>query len=478
MTNLISPDERRTIWIVDDSPTDAERAQRLLANKHFVQVIHDGAEALERLSQGLRPDLLLLDWVMPGVSGIEVCKYLKSGSGDLAKIPIILLTARYGPAEIAEAYDSGANDYVSKPFIDNELRARVESLLQSKRLLQRAEEAEADVRSLLSNAPDPIFAIDAQGKVKFINEEGLRIFKKPREEIIGSGFDSLVPDMSVRNLTVAAGESYLPIPDVQIGKRIFSPSIRVLPSDSAASTTVVLRDVTERRQADNRRLDFYSVVAHDLRTPITAILLRLEMAFRGIHGLLPAAHLDDLRKTEISLRSLLGLINDFLDLARFEGVGYKVDLKPLNLGHLALSTMEDFKPLIEKNDLSWSQTGLNTDVMVMGDSQRLAQVLSNLIGNAIKFTPSGGKISISLSTTPEHVEFLIEDTGKGIPKNELPTLFDRYTRALDADRTSEGTGLGLMIVREIIEAHGGKIGVESQVGQGSKFWFRLKRNLK
>lgn len=469
-------DRRRNIWVVDDSPTDSERVRRLFASQHTVEVLHDGATALERLASGDRPDLILLDWVMPGMSGIEVCKYLRSSASELSSIPIILLTARYGPEEIVEAFSCGASDYVSKPFIENELKARVESLLHSKRLLQRAEQAEGDVRSLLSTAPDPIFAVNAQGNIKFVNDEGIRVLQKSKEEILGTPFHSLVADFSFSNLKISGGADLLPIPDVKIADKVFSPSIRVLPSDSAATTTVVLRDVTARRQADSRRLDFYSVIAHDLRTPITSILLRLEMAFRGKHGVLPAAHIGDLRKTETSLRSLVGMINDFLELARLEGVGYKIDRQPIDLNDLVSSTMDDFRPLLEKNDLDWSHVSDSTKTVVLGDRQRLTQVLANLFGNAIKFTPAPGQIKTAIAVTEEHVEVSITDTGRGIAKEEIPGLFDRYTRSADVGRDTPGTGLGLMIVREIVEAHGGIIGAESEVGKGSTFWFRLPRS--
>lgn len=469
----VTLDRRRVIWVVDDSPTDAERARRLFAPEYEVLVISDGAEALERLSAGALPDLLLLDWTMPGMTGIEVCQYLRSSPGAMALIPVILLTARYGPEEVVQAFRSGANDYVCKPFIDEELKARVESLLQSKRLLQRAEKAEEDVRTLLESAPDPIFAINAQGLISFANDEAIRVLQRPRAEVIGRAFSSLVPGVTPHHVRVGVGESFLPPADVHIGAKVFSPSIRALPSDNASTTTVVLRDVTSRRQADSRRLDFYSIIAHDLRTPITSILLRLEMVFRGRHGVLPAGHIDDLRKSEKSLRSLVGMINDFLELARLEGVGYKIERKPFDLCELILNTMEDFKPLLEKKEMQWTTNCLDNPVNVVGDRQRLSQVVSNLVGNAIKFTAAGGKIGTTVHPKEDHVEVCITDTGRGIAQEEIPGLFERYARSPDTANETIGTGLGLMIVREIVEAHGGVIGAESRLGEGSTFWFRL-----
>lgn len=469
--------ESRTIWVVDDSPTDAERVKRLLVACHYsVEVISDGATALERLASGTAPDLLLLDWIMPGLTGIEVCAYLRSLPGKNSKIPVLLLTAQHGSQEITQAFASGANDYVSKPFVDEELKARVEALIQNKRLLERAEQAEADVRAIMSNAPDAIFVINALGQVTFANKEALNIFSNSKETIIGKEFKSLFPEMAVQNIGVGPGEAMLPLPDVKAEGRIFSPALRVLPSDNASTSTVVLRDVTARRQTESRRLDFYSMIAHDLRTPITSVLLRLGVALRGKNGELPPKHISDLRKSETSLRSLAGMINDFLELARLEGIGQKIEPTIIKLGDIARDTMDDFAPLMEKSELKWTSDDQTTDDVIYGDHRRMSQVISNLIGNAIKFTPVGGSIHTSLTSTESFVEMSVRDTGRGIPQHEIPTLFERFTRASEAPGESVGSGLGLMIVREIVEAHGGVIGVESEVGVGSRFWFRIPKN--
>lgn len=477
MQNELKPDRRRNIWIVDDSPTDSERVRQALASKYDIETFNDGAAALERIASGISPDLLMLDWVMPGISGVEVCQYIRSAQDPkLSRLPIILLTARYGSEEISQAFKSGANDYIVKPFIDLELKARVGALLESRRYLERADQAEADKRALMADAPDAIFAVDAQGNISYLNEEALRVLGRTRnEEVIGRSISELIPSLNLRNIGTAPGESLLPLSDVQIENRTFSPSVRILPSDNAASTTVSLRDVTARRQSEARRLDFYSIIAHDLRTPITSVLLRLQMLQRGRHGILPAGMISDLRSMETSLRSQVGMINDFLELAKFEGVGYKIQREPVDLSEVIRVTMEDFQPLLEKNCLHWNATGLTANTFVLGDRDRLAQVISNLVGNAIKFTPSAGLITTTVNIADHFIEATVQDSGRGISQDQLPHLFDRFTQANNTANETPGTGLGLMIVREIVEAHGGTIGVESELNLGSKFWFRIPR---
>jgi signal transduction histidine kinase len=466
--------ENRSIWIVDDSPTDADRAKRVLSSVGYkVEHFSDGATALERLSASSSPDLLILDWMMPGITGIEVCSYLRSMPSKVSKIPVILLTAQHGPEEINQAFASGANDYVAKPFVEDELKARVEALIQNKRLLERAEQAEADVRAIMSNAPDAIFVIDHLGKITFANQEAQNIFKLPNNEIIGNDFQILFPGMTLQNISVAPGEAMLPLPDLKVEGHIYSPSLRVSSADNDFIYTVVLRDVTARRNSDIRRLDFYSMIAHDLRTPITSVLLRLGIALRGKDGNLPTKHIENLKKSETSLRSLTGMITDFLELARMENIGQQIEPTRIDLSEITQMTMDELSPLLEKSELIWIDETKNENHHVFGDHRRMSQVISNLIGNAIKFTPNGGIITTSISATNNFVQMTIKDTGRGIPQHEIPTLFDRFTRATETAGESIGSGLGLMIVREIIQAHGGSIGVESVVGVGSKFWFKI-----
>jgi PAS domain S-box-containing protein len=464
----------RRIWIVDDSALDAERARRVLSGVHDVQVFQDGSAALECLTREPAPDLMVLDWMMPGISGLEVCRFLRSGAYANMRIAIVLLTAHRAVEQIVEGLSAGANDYLPKPYEDEELRARVMSQIRARELLERAMDAEDMNRRLLESAPDPMLAIDARGRLTFANEEACRVLAASRQTLLGQPLAALIPALPAL-LRQPSHDAYRTLSDVELAGRLFSPTVRLPPTPTSAAVTISLRDVTERRQADARRLDFYSMIAHDLRSPLNAMSLRSDLMLNGRHGELTAGLTGDIHKIQGSIRSLVVMINDFLEMARFEGTPIKLEREPVDVAALIDATMEGFRPMLEQAGLEWQrhESDSAADCRVIGDTKRLSQVFTNLLGNAIKFTPARGTITTRIELKGVSVEITVEDTGRGVPAQALPTLFDRYTRAASPGSEVAGSGLGLMIVREIVEAHGGNVGVESRVGSGSRFWVRL-----
>ena len=458
---------RRRVWVVDDSPLDAERARRSLETEYDVRILRDGSVVLEELAQGEAPDVLVLDWLMPGVSGIEVCQFLRSPRGNAPNLAIVMLTVQNKTDQIVLALSAGANDFVSKPFSEDELRARIRSLVRSKDLLERAERAEASIHKLLANAPDALLAVDASGVVTYANAEAARLFDRAAHALAGQPLASIVPAIPIEALR----EHDRTFADVEIGSRVMSPAVRLmLHEDGAALTILSLRDVTDRRMAEQRRLDFYSIVAHDVRSPLSAMLLRTEMLLQGSRGELTPTVLSDLRKIQGGIHSLVRMINDFLDLAQFEGSSYRLNEQELDFCWVVECTVDELRPLADARRISLSHTLPNRPVTLWGDSRRLAQVLNNLVDNAIKFTPPGGAVTVTVLLRGGDVVVQVEDTGAGIAADELPTLWDRYVRG---KTSAPGTGLGLLIVKEIVEAHRGEVGVDSEVGKGSTFWLRL-----
>lgn len=457
----------RRIWVVDDSASEAERARQALESEYDVRVLRDGSAALEALGHDAPPDLLLLDWVMPGVSGLEVCRLLRSLGDERARIGVLLLTARGSGGSVAEGLRAGANDYLSKPYSDDELKARVETILGARDLLARAERAEALARRLLASSPDALLHVDAAGLVTYANEEAARAFDQPADRLVGRRLVELAPALTPEAVQ-AAGRALFPLADVEVHGRLHAPTVR-LTGDEAV---VALRDVTDRRELEERRLEFYTVVAHDLRTPLSSILLRSELVLSGKRGLVPARVQVDVERIDASARSLLAMLNDFLELARIQSSPFALEREELELGALVEGVVKDLQPLADAAGLTY-RFRPGGPAPVHGDPRRLAQVVSNLLGNALKFTAPGGSVDVSLEAGQGAVEVSVRDTGRGIAAEALPRIFDRYVRASQRGDAAVGSGLGLMIVRDAVRAHGGAVGVESEPGRGSRFWFRL-----
>jgi two-component system phosphate regulon sensor histidine kinase PhoR len=429
---------------------------------------------LEQLADDRRPDVLVLDWVMPGISGIEVCRFLRTGDMARPQLPILLLTMQTETQQIAEGLAAGANDYLVKPYADLELRARVDSLLRWSSLLERAQNAEASVLQLLENTPDALIGVDRAYRVTFTNFVAQRALDKPGHALLDRSVFDLLPSLTPDHLKLAAVNDTA-LSDVSIGDQIFSPAVRFLPSQTDGGLTIALRNVTARRREEARRLDFYSIIAHDLRSPLNAMLLRTEMLLRGHRGVLAAEVVGDLRKMDGHMRRLVALINDFLDFARMEEAAHRMERSQVDLGDVICQIVDDFKPLVENTGQTIRVNVERRGLVTLGDRRRLQQVVANLAANAIKFAPPHGTIVIAASVVGASCEVSVEDDGPGIPAEVVPQLFQRYVRGPNHGAESGGTGLGLLIVREIVEAHGGSVGVDSQPGRGSRFWFRLPR---
>ncbi len=433
----------------------------------------DGSAALEQLSSGERPDLLILDWVMPGISGPEVCRFVRQAAAPLCDLSILLLTAMQNTEQVVEGLQAGANDYLPKPYANAELEARVDSLLKQLMLLERARKAEETARACLSKSPDALISVNAQEQLIYANEEAQILLGEPFERRRGRTLGELLPDVDLPELRASGGNGTPQQRDVRLGDAMLSVRVRVVPMYESTVTTLSLRDVTAQRKAEARRLDFYSMIAHDLRSPLSALLLRTQLISRGQRGPLTPELRRDVQRMEENLRSMMAMINDFLDLARMESGGYRLRKEPVVLDALAEKTVDELLLVSEASRVRLGLKKANTPVTVLGDEQRLGQVLVNLLGNAIKFTPPGGLVTVAIDDEGGHARLSVSDTGPGISPDALPKLFQRYTRAIDAEHEVAGTGLGLLIVREIVEAHGGRVSVRSQVGEGSTFTVEL-----
>ena len=229
-------------------------------------------------------------------------------------------------------------------------------------------------------------------------------------------------------------------------------------------------DITERKQADRLKSDFVSFATHQLRTPLAGIRWMLELAQDEADGVV-ATCIEDARS---SAERLIRLVNDLLDVSRVEGGQLTAAPEPTDLAALARSVITELRPLAQEKTQTIAEPSPESLPAVMVDPQLARQVVLNLISNAIKYTPENGAVSVSLAVVGESVECRVTDTGIGIPESGQRKLFEKFYRADNAVAVdTEGTGLGLYLVRLIVERSGGQIGCESREGAGSTFRFTL-----
>jgi len=234
---------------------------------------------------------------------------------------------------------------------------------------------------------------------------------------------------------------------------------------------ILLQNITRLRQADTVRRDFISNISHELRTPLASLKALTETLQEGALDDPPAAR-RFLTRMETEVDALSLMVSELLELARIESGQVPLQLKTIRPIDLLLPAVERLRLQAERGGLD-----LETDCpvnlpLVLADQTRLEQVLVNLLHNAIKFTPAGGKITLRAWEQADKVIFSVQDTGQGISETDLPRIFERFYKT-DQARSGGGTGLGLSIARHLVEAHGGKLWAESIAGQGSTFFFSV-----
>jgi signal transduction histidine kinase len=231
---------------------------------------------------------------------------------------------------------------------------------------------------------------------------------------------------------------------------------------------------TRLQELDRLKSDFVSNVSHELRTPLTAIKGAVDLILREVPGPLTEKQMHYLTRVRSNTQHLAGLINDLLDLSKIEDGKVELQAERVSLGALIHEVVETLKPIATEKSIEL-EVDLEPSVVVWADRDKTTQVLTNLVGNAIKFTPQTGKVMVA--STSQHdgwVRVSVSDTGRGISTNEREKIFDRfYQVAVTGEPKPKGTGLGLTICKSLVELHGGKIWVESEPHGGSIFYFTL-----
>jgi len=235
----------------------------------------------------------------------------------------------------------------------------------------------------------------------------------------------------------------------------------------------LLRDVTTERMLEQLRADFTSFITHELRTPLTSVSGFLALVLGGYAGEVTEAQRRQLEAAHRQAKRLEGLVDNLLDLSAIEVGRLELQIGHFDLVPLLVEAAEVLRPQAVAKGVELRVGAVDEPLLVAADRERVLQVLTNLLANAVKYTDEGGRVNAAARPTADGVAVEVADTGRGIPAEEIPHIFDKFYRVRAGARRVHGSGLGLAICRGIVEAHGGRIWAESAPGQGSRFHFTI-----
>jgi two-component system, sensor histidine kinase and response regulator len=362
---------RHTILIVDDTPENIYVLGEILRRDYRVKFASNGRKALEIMQSDSPPDLILLDVMMPGMDGFEICRSIKAME-DLKDTPVVFISAMGDPVKKVDAFACGGVDYVARPFWPEEVMARVATHLQ------------------------------------------LRDQKRE-----------------------------------------------------------LARQLERLRNLESLRDDLVHMVVHDMRSPIGYLVGSLEMLIEDGEGVFESDQMETLRESMACAESLGGIAQSLLDVSMLESGRMPMKMERCDLVKIVSEVAEnpgypfwDRKARFAKHPAT---------VTLECDPDLIRRVLLNLVGNALKFTPEDGDVEVELSQEPGFATVSVKDTGEGIPEEFQDEIFQKFVTKHSAVCTRKycSTGLGLAFCKLAVEAHGGKIGVKSQLGVGSCFTFSL-----
>jgi PAS domain S-box-containing protein len=371
--------------------------------------------------------------------------------------------------------ENGKPLYISGAHTDiTELKRREKSLRES----------EERYRSLIETSPDAVVVVSAKQKVLFANQQAAILYAADDpERLIGKAFRDFVhPDYQERaneqreeRMRTGHHGAFV-FRHITMDGRSFDAEVAAvtIPWDGEEAGLLIIRDISELQKVSRLKDEFVSTVSHELRTPLTSI--------KGSLGLLQAETLGELPEKikamiEIAYSNsdrLVLLINDILDIQKFESGKSEFKMRKLDAAELVKNAIEANKGYSDTHKVSFVLTESSPNIFINGDEARLTQVLSNLLSNAAKFSPENSTVEISVSEQDEDALISVKDNGCGIAEEDHDQIFKKFTQVDSTDtRQIGGTGLGLSISKSIVEQHGGKIDFESDTDKGSTFYFTL-----
>lgn len=388
---------------------------------------------------------------------------------------------RIGEGHLDERIDINTDDEIGQLAQEfNRMAERLREVDRSNidRLVAERKRSEAVVNSI----GDPLVVLDGEHRLVFVNPAAERVFGLTEDLVRGLHFLEAIRDTELFELIRrgARREQGAERPTVtrQVDgrERHYALEVTEIPGVPESGLVVLMQDVTHFHELDRMKSDFVSTVSHEFRTPLTSIAMGIGMLLERSRAAGDSQERQLLMAVNEDTQRLIKLVNDLLDLSRIESGRVQMEFAAVRLDRLLPEAAKPFFDQAKEKGIDLVVTVPPDLPAAWADAGKITWVISNLIGNAIRYTPAGGRITVGAEQKGNRLHVSVADTGVGIPESEFENIFRKFVQLPGPEGTSPGgAGLGLSIAREIVQAHGGRIWVESRVGAGSKFTFTLSQ---
>ena len=479
------------ILVVENDITILQRCRELLLDEgHKVRTAESVEEALDIIQKHPGDvDIMLLSLELPGWGGMTLINVVQKARREI----LIMAMSDNCGEEAIEAMHAGAYDCIRKSFTADRFWTKMNRAIEAFRLrrqldlLTRQRQAaltkirgDDNLLAILQSFSDGFVVTDWQTNIVLFNEKAASLFDLTREKALGHPISVSIKSDEVLSLFMRAIKSDSTLGSlmaaeeatVKVGEKDLR--VHVDPVKNTTGTVIgaagLFHDVSTVSAMDKLKSDFLSMVSHELKSPLSSLLMQISVVLDGLAGDLTAKQLDLLGKAKEKTKGMITLVNDILDYRRIQEGKSIQKIESLNLAGILQRTVELMCLSAEEKGISMTCEIAEELPSFSGDRGGIEAIFVNLISNAIKYTPKGGNADLTLNKAGKDIQFKVVDNGMGIPPEDIDRIFDKFYRIkTEETRSISGSGLGLSIVKGIVEAHNGSIHAESEVGKGTTF---------
>jgi PAS domain S-box-containing protein len=477
------------ILVVENDITILQKCRELLLDGgHRVRTgesVDEALDIIQRQSGGV--DIILLSLELPGWGALKLINILQKARDEIL---IMTMSANCGE-EAIEAMHAGAYDCIRKSFTTARfwtkmnraieafrLRHRLDVLTRERRAAITGSRDEQNLSGIFDSLADALVVTDWQTDIVLVNKKAANLFGLTEEKARGRPISECIQSDELLSFFVRAIKADPALatlmagtePVVKVGEKALR--VHVGPVKNEAGTVLgaagLFHDVTSISAMDKLRGDFLSMVSHELKAPLSSLLMQISVVHDGLAGDLTSKQKDLLGKAKEKSKGMITLVNDILDYRRMQEGKSIQKIESLDLVEILERTIELMRLSADEKGVRMTSEIAEELPSFSGDRGGVEAIFVNLISNAIKYTPKGGNVNVSLNKEGKGTRIMVVDTGIGIPNEDIDQIFEKFYRIkTEETRSISGSGLGLSIVKGIVEAHNGAIHVESEPGNGT-----------